>query len=91
LPAAASASTSAGVGVLHELARVGRTDSGGEPRRVVYGVDGRQAFALGDLAVDLAERGGEVHDARAVLDAHELVGDDAERVPSTATSANGGS
>ena len=35
--------------------------------------------ALGDLAVDLAERGREVHDAGAVVDGHELVGDDPPR------------
>ena len=40
-------------------------------------VEHRQALALGDLAVDLAERGREVHDAGAVVDGHEVVGDDA--------------
>ena len=66
------------VGVLDELPRVGRADDGLEARRVVHRVDDGQAFALADLAVDLAERGCEVHDARAVLDGDELVGHDGE-------------
>ena len=68
-----------GVGVLHEPARVRLADDRLEARRVVDGVDDRQPFTLADLAVDLAEGGGEVHDARAVVDGDEVVGDDRER------------
>ena len=42
-------------------------------------VEHRQALGVGDLAVDLAERGREVHDAGAVVDGHEVGGDDRGR------------
>ena len=45
-------------------------------------VEHREPLGVGDLAVDLAERGREVHDARAVVDGHEVGGDHAARQPS---------
>ncbi len=42
-------------------------------------VEHRQALGVGDLAVDLAERGREVHDARAVVDGDEVGGHDPRR------------
>ena len=53
-----------------------RVEAGGGVDRV----EDRQALALADLAVDLAERGSEVHDARPVVDRHEVGGDDPPRV-----------
>src|SRR6185295_17176984 len=43
-------------------------------------VQHRQALALGDLTVDLAEGGGQVHHAGAVVGGDEVGGDDPERV-----------
>ena len=68
-----------GIGVLHEGARPrggaagGVDERGGRADRVEH----REPLGVGDLAVDLAERGREVHDARAVVDGHEVGGDDA--------------
>ena len=66
-----------GVGVLHEHARPRCAARGGvdERRRRPHRVEHRQALGVGDLAVDLAERGREVHDAGAVVDGHEVGGD----------------
>ena len=65
-----------GIGVFDELPAVRRVDEGRVgPDRVEH----REAFAFGDLAVDLAEGGGEVHEAGPVVDGHELVGDDPRR------------
>ena len=81
-----------GIGVLDEPARVRLADARLEARGVVDGVDDREPFAFADLAVDLTERGREVHDAGAVFDRDEVVGDDVNaRSPSTASIVNGGS
>ncbi len=63
------------VRVLHELA-CDCGDRVGEARRAVDRVEHRQALGLCDLAVDLAERRREVHDAAAVLGGHEVGRDD---------------
>ena len=66
------------VGILHELsgdARDGLVEAG----LGVHRVQDRQAGRDPDLTVDLAERGREVHDARAVVDGHELGRNDSER------------
>ena len=51
-------------------------------------VEDRQPLGLGDLAVDLAERGREVHDARAVVDGHEVGRDHPPRRPARSSSGN---
>ena len=62
---------------VHGVLPVGvSTNVGRGPDRVEH----RQALGVGDLAVDLAERGREVHDAGAVVDGDEVGGDDARRV-----------
>ncbi len=65
-----------GVGVLDEAARPGCRDERGVGP---HGVEGWQALALGDLAVDLAERRREVHDARTVVDRDEVGNHDTRR------------
>ena len=59
-----------------------------EAGRGVDRVEHGQALALADLAVDLAERGREVHDAGAVVDGHEVGGDDAPRVRAVSPAAS---
>ena len=70
-----------GVGVLHEGARPGGGPAGGrdERRGRAHRVDHREPLGVGDLAVDLTEPGREVHDARTVVDGHEVGGDHARR------------
>ena len=70
---------SVGVGVLDELAG-DRPARVGEARLRVHRVEHRQALGLADLAVDLAERGREVHDAGAVVGGDEVGRDDAPAV-----------
>ena len=72
--------SSAGSASFTNLPAYGAPIASVEAGRVVHRVDDRQAFAFADLAVDLAERGREVHDARAVFDGDEVVGDDRERL-----------
>ncbi len=67
-----------GIGVLDETSRVQLAYDRLEAGRVVHRIDDRETFAFTDLAVDLAERRGEVHDAGTVVDGDEVVGDDRE-------------
>ena len=61
------------VRVPHGLALEPR-DRRGEPAVLADGVERREAELPADLTVDLAERGGEVHDAGPVLDRHVVGG-----------------
>ena len=68
-PRAARSSTSAGSASFTNLPAYGGTDARSKRAASLTGLTHGQALALADLAVDLAERGREVHDARAVVDA----------------------
>ncbi len=68
-----------GVGILDEFSRVRCAHRRGEVRGVIDRVDRREPFASADFTVDLAERGREMHDARAVIDGHEVVANHSER------------
>ncbi len=73
-----------GVGVLHELAGVGGRNGVVEAGCGSDRVEHAETLGGADLAVDLAERRREVHDARAVVERHEIGRDDPERVDTSA-------